>query len=212
MGSALALLPPEPDAIDCPFASGVWWEVWRHHQGGGVAPVKDLVRRLAPLYPRLLARCVGSLRTESQLRAFDVVDYCVRDLAPIRIAAHSDCIDLRVKWSPWHIADALRHAAPVSLATAHALRDALSEWIARWDRERRRATYSAHAHDTHAALRWLCRWIDTHDPNDGVTAGRCAAQLATGYGWIAPGHGEATWEPAERVVQITTYGQEKARG
>lgn len=212
MGSALALALRAPDAIDCPFAEGVWWEVWRHHQGGAVAPADDLVRRLVPLHAPLRAHCVGSLRTESQLRAFEVVDYCVRDLAPVRIAAHSDITDMRAKHSPWHIADALRRAAPVSYATAPALRDTLSEWIARWDRERRRATYSAHAGDAHATLRWLCRWIGTHDPGDGAMAGRCATWLATGYGWIAPEYGNATWEPAEVVVRLATHGQEKARG
>lgn len=203
MSSALAIVPRDPDAIDCPFAEGAWWGVahWAEHPATTRA-CADLAERLAPLRPLVVARCASPLWTETLLRATDALAFVTREVAPAlllrlpRPAEPSKHVPRRFELDA--VAEELRRAEG-----GEALRDlfdgAREAWTGVGWLGPTALLYDVSLAWTHATIA-----AERRDPDRMYVAGRCAAWLAATAGSPC---GSArpeldTWEPSERLAGI----------
>lgn len=203
MSAALAIVPRDPDAIDCPFAEGAWWGVahWAEHPATTRA-CADLAARLAPLRPLVVARCAAPLWTETLLRALDALTYLTREVAPALL--------LRLP----------RPAVPATHTPRRYALDAVAEELRRTEGgeplrdlfEGARAAWTSVGWSGPSALLFDLDLAWTHatiaanrrDPDRMYIAGRCAAWLAATAGSPCGSTRPEldTWEPAERLAGI----------
>jgi hypothetical protein len=187
--------------VACRYTDRLLIALWPWTRCGSVAPGADLRVILDEAEPRALARCaldpVGVVA-----RACRGVDLVVRELAPPRVEGcrwpgirDADVVASR-------IAAMLREAPPITPANVAATHADLSE---------RHARFPMHAGIDHEALRalgWL-RAAAAADTSEAWEAAieRCAiecAGVAVSHACIAPGYGDATWEPVARLLWTVT--------
>lgn len=211
MSAALAIRPRDPDAIDCPFAEGAWWGVWHWAEHPTMTRAcNDLVRRLAPLRPRIVARCAAPLWTETLLRALDALAYLTHEVTPallLRLPRPDGTRPVPRRFTVEAVAEELRRSEG-----GEGLRDLIDEARAAWLVAEWRGP-SAVLFDLDLAWTHATLASDRRDPDRMRTAGQCA-------GWIAATAGSpsgstrpelSTWEPAERLAGILAGVQSCSR-
>lgn len=202
VSAALAIRPRDPDAIECPFAEGAWWGVWHWAEHPTMTRAcDDLAGRLAPLRPRIVARCAAPLWTETLLRALAALAYVTREVTPallLRAPRPARPERLRQQHAAESVAEELRRSSG-----GEELRMYIEGARAALTRAEGPGA-SALLFDLDQAWAHVARAAHYHDPDAMRVAGRCA-------GWVVSCAGSPsgstrpeldTWEPAERLAGI----------